>query len=138
MTFEDIAGNVISFRSETRKGRREPMVKAVPDWVISDIDKIREPKRNHLFPIDKPVIKFSRIYSKLFELAEVPRPKGKSSHLLRSTHATMVDLAGGDATKSLGHAREETTRKSYIDPRHRPDATHALLPILKGGGSSGK
>ena len=138
LRFDDISGNVITLRAETRKGKREPIVKSVPEWVIKDINAIKKPMRERIFPIEKGVAKFSIIYAKLFELAEVPRPKGKSSHLLRSTHATMVNQAGGDATASLGHAREETTRKSYIDPRHNPDTTHLLLPVLKGGGSNGK
>ena len=132
LRFEDVVGDVITLRAETRKRRREPIVKWVPDWVIADIDAIKAPKRDQIFPIENAVTKFATIYAKLFDLAGVPRPRGKSSHLLRSTHATIVDLAGGDATASLGHTREETTRKSYLDPRHNPDATCDLLPDLGG------
>lgn len=132
LTFADVTGNVITFRAETRKGRRKPMVKAVPTWVVDDIKAISKPKRDRLFPVDNGVVVFADIFDRLFTLADVPRPKGKSSHLLRSTHATMVDQAGGDATASLGHTKEETTRRSYLDPRHSPDASCELLPKLGG------
>ena len=134
LRFDDIQGRVISFRAETRKFGKEPLVKSVPAWVIEDIERIQKPKRDELFPLGKgAVVKFAHLYGRLFELADVPRPKGKSSHLLRSTHATFVWLAGGDATTSLGHASEDTTRKSYLDPRFKPDSSYEFLPDLGKG-----
>ena len=134
LRFDDISGRVLTFRAETRKFGKNPMVKSVPEWVINDIQMICKPKRSDVFPVENGVEKFAYLFDRLFRLAEVPRPKGKSSHLLRSTYATMIWVAGGNATDSLGHASEETTRKAYLDPRFKPDQSHEFLPDLGRGG----
>ena len=132
LEFSDVIGDVITFRAETRKGQTKPIVKAVTASVLANIDKIRSPKRTRIFPIKKSNhTKIQLLYKRLFERAGVPRPKGKSSHLLRSTHATLLELAGGDATKSLGHASRETTIKSYLDPRHDADRSCDILPEIE-------
>lgn len=132
LRFEDIFQDVITFRAETRKGGKKPIVKQIPGWVAKDIDRIRNPKRDRIFPIEPTNrTKIHLLYQRLFERAGVPRPKWKSSHLLRSTHATLLELNGGDATKSLGHSSRETTIKSYLDPRHKPDDSFRQLPDLE-------
>ena len=131
LEFSDIRDNVIAFRADSRKGGRKALVKSVPDWVIEDIDRIRKPKRARIFPIkESNKTKIHSLYAQLFEIAGVDRPKGKSSHLLRSTHATMLWLAGGDPTTSLGHASREVTRRHYLDPRFKPDDSCEHLPSL--------
>ena len=132
LDFSDVRDDVITFRAETRKGGRRAIVKAVPAFVIDHIMAISKPKRDRIFPIKKTnQTKIQLLYKRLFERAGVPRPKGKSSHLLRSTHATLLELAGGDATKSLGHASRETTIKSYLDPRHDADRSCDMLPEIE-------
>ena len=131
LTFADVQGDVITFRSETRKGGCTSLVKRVPPWVLADIDRIRSPQRERIFPISETnKTKIQTLYARLFKCAGVERPKGKSSHLLRSTHATMLWLAGGDPTASLGHSSREVTRKHYLDPRFKPDDSGDFLPSL--------
>jgi integrase len=131
LRFADVVGDVVTFHAETRKGGRRAMIKQVPAWVIDDIERIKSPKRERIFPIEPTnKTKVFSLYDRLFKRAGVPRPKGKSSHLLRSSHATMVDLAGGDATASLGHANSEVTRRHYLDPRFKPDTSCEHLPPL--------
>lgn len=131
LRFDDIRDNVITFHADTRKGGRKSLVKSVPGWVIDDIEVIRRPIRDRIFPIsDSNKTKISLLYDRLFKCAGVPRPKGKSSHLLRSTHATMLWLAGGDPTTSLGHASRKVTVKHYLDPRFKPDSSCEHLPPL--------
>ena len=131
LRFGDINGNVIAFQADTRKGGRRALIKQVPEWVLADITKIKEPRRDQIFPIrETNRTKIQLLYKRLFERAGVERPKGKSSHLLRSTHATMVWLAGGNATKSLGHSSREVTRRHYLDPRFKPDTSCEHLPSL--------
>ena len=131
LRFGDINGNVIAFQADTRKGGRRALIKQVPEWVLADIAKIKEPIRDRIFPIsDSNKTKISLLYDRLFKCAGVDRPKGKSSHLLRSTHATMLWLAGGDPTTSLGHASREVTRRHYLDPRFKPDDSCEHLPSL--------
>ncbi len=132
LEFSDIRGNVITFRAETRKGGRLPIVKSVPPFVLEAIDRIREPVRERLFPIRRSNdTKVLILYDGLFKKAGVARPKGKNSHLFRSTHATMIELAGGDATKSLGHSNRGVTIKSYLDPRFAADKSWEFLPELE-------
>jgi len=132
LRFDDISGDVITFRAETRKGGRKPIVKAVTEEVLKNIHAISLPKRELIFPLKATnKTKIQTLYSRLFKAAKVARPKGKSSHLMRSTHATLLELAGGDATKSLGHANRETTIKSYLDPRHDADRSCDMLPEIE-------
>lgn len=132
LEFSDIREGVITFRAETRKGGRKPIVKAVPDFVIEDIKRIKTPPRIRVFPIKKTnATKIQILYSRLFERAGVPRPKGKNSHLFRSTHATLLELAGGDATRSLGHSSRSVTEASYLDPRFNADRSCDFLPSLE-------
>ena len=131
LRFSDITGNIITFHAETRKGGRRAMIKEVPDWVLADVDRIRSPKRDRIFPIENSNrTKIQLLYKRLFERAGVERPKGRNSHLLRSTHATLIYLAGGDATASLGHSSREVTRRHYLDPRFKPDDSCEHLPPL--------
>lgn len=131
LRFSDVTGNVIAFQAETRKGGRRAMVKQVPDWVLVDIERIKTPTRDRIFPIEKSNrTKIQTLYDRLFKRAGVERPKGKNSHLLRSTHATLIWLAGGNATKSLGHSSREVTKRHYLDPRFKPDDSCKHLPPL--------
>lgn len=131
LRFDDIQGDVITFRAQVRKGGKKPIVKAVPVAVLNAIDAIRKPDRERIFELaESNKTKIQLLYKRLFQRAGVPRPKGKSSHLLRSTHATLLELAGGDATRSLGHANRATTIKSYLDPRHQADRSCDKLPDL--------
>ena len=126
----DIGQNVVTFRAETRKGGRKSIVKQIPDWVHDDLDRIKEPVREFVFPDCSNTTKLNLLYSRLFDRAGVKRPKGKSSHLLRSTHATMLWMAGGNPTESLGHSSERVTKNHYIDTRQCPDRSHEILPDL--------
>ena len=126
----DINGNVIVFRAETRKGGRKAMVKSVPDWLLDELKPLYVDDGPLLFPGCHGTTKLHLLYDRLFDRAGVRRPKHKLSHLLRSTHATYVAQSGGDATQSLGHASDVTTRKSYIDPRLNAVEYWRLLPDL--------
>ena len=137
LRFDDIQNGVVTFRAETRKFGKEPIVKRLPAWMLDDIKALRSPKRSLVFTSECSVERFAYQFKKLFNLAGVPRPKGKSSHLLRSTHATMLWLAGHDATASLGHSSEATTMKAYLDRRFKPDESFSFLPDL-GGDTNGK
>ena len=131
LKFSDIKENVITFRSETRKGGRKSRVKEIPWHVVDLINAIDKPRRKKIFPIEPSnKTKIQLLYSKLFERAGIERPKGKSTHLLRSSHATHLDIAGGDATKSLGQANRKTTEASYLDPRLKADKSCYLLPEI--------
>lgn len=130
LKWTDVTGDTITFRAETRKGRRKAMIKAVPAWLLQELEPLKASKSELLFPGCYGTTKLHTLYARLFKRAGVARPKGKSSHLLRSTHATFVNSAGGDATQSLGHASDVTTRKSYLDPRYDMAEFWKMLPDL--------
>jgi len=133
LRFDDIDfdSRVITFRAEIRKGGRLPLVKAVPEYVLRDIEQIRSSTRETVFPKSMhDSTKIWLLYRRLFDRAGVPRPRWKSSHLLRSTHATMVWMAGGNASESLGHSTESMTRNHYLDFRKKPNRAHLNLPDL--------
>lgn len=131
LRFDDIDGQVVTFRATTRKGRKLPIVKQVPQWVIDDIAAISRPHRELVFPIaETNATKVQALYDRLYKRAGIQRPKGKSSHLLRSTHATHVWLAGGNASESLGHSSPSITQRHYLDTRFKPDMSHLNLPDL--------
>jgi len=130
LEWTDIEGTTICFRAETRKGKKRANVKTVPQWVIDTLEPLKVVDSALLFPDTHGKTKLHLLYDRLYDRAKVRRPKGKSSHLLRSTHATFVDLAGGDATKSLRHASDATTRKHYLDPRKSDEDFWRLLPEI--------
>lgn len=131
LRWSDIDGQTIVFRVETRKCGRKSLVKSVPSWVSDSLEPLKVSGSSDLFPGCHGTTKLHLLYDRLFKRAGVSRPKYKSSHLLRSTHATFLHAAGGDATASLGHASSKTTRKSYLDPRHNPDDNWKLLPKIE-------
>ena len=131
LRWSDINGTVIVFRAETRKGRRKAMIKSVPEWLLGELEPLKVAKSDHLFPGCHGTTKLHTLFDRLFRRAGVPRPRGKSSHLLRSSHATYLPAAGGDATSSLGHSSDSTTRKSYFDSRHNLKEYWRLLPEIR-------
>lgn len=128
LEWRDISGNTITFRAEIRKCGRRSLVRTVPQTAIRTLDGLKK-KDRRIFP-ELTQNKIAIIYGRLFDLAQVDRPKFKTSHLLRSTHATLVNLAGGDASASLGHCSPATTQKSYLDPRFGTSEFTGFLPDL--------
>ena len=55
--------------------------------------------------------------NKLLAVAGISVDRRHKFHCLRRSHASWLYRAGGDATQSLGHATEATTRKYYLDCR---------------------
>ena len=128
----DVTGDVLTFRANTRKGGRRAISRKVPKWVMKLILELDVGTSPFLFPglSGTNKTKINKLYKRLFKRAGVSRPKGKMSHLLRSTHATMVHKAGGNATESLGHASASTTWDSYLDPRKIDNDFAKFLPDL--------
>lgn len=130
LQWTDIANRFITFRGETRKCGTRSIIKSVPQYVIDSLEAIRT-NDLFVFPRMKGTGKMLLLFDRLFKRAGVPRPKWKSSHLLRSTHATFLNLAGQDATESLGHANSSTTKKSYLDPRMKDAHYWTFLPSIE-------
>jgi len=125
LRWSDIDGDMVTFRAETRKGGRKSNVRRLSDGCLRELARLpRCGERVFPWPVGGTLVQTRT--ARLFRAAGIVRPKGRSTHLLRSTHATLIRQLGGNATDALGHASESTTRKHYLDPRFR--AEFPLLP----------
>lgn len=123
----DVRSRSVTFRK--RKGRGGALVKTLPRmtcWAVKKWLKVA--------PEQKPfsVVAISTLYYHLEQVmiaAEIPVNRRNKFHALRRSHASYLKLAGGDATQSLGHDSERTTRTHYYDPRivHRRSAASYLF-----------
>lgn len=127
--WSDIASNVITFRAEIRKGGKRSLVRSIPADALDQVERLRG-KRVQIFP-GLSENKAAILYYRLFEQAKIDRPQHKTSHLLRSSHATYVHQSGGNATDSLGHSSNDVTRRCYLDPRFAAVGFSDLLPDLE-------
>ena len=128
----DFTNRSVTFRAEVRKCGTRGIVRTVPAFALRSVEALRPwNSSDEIFPGMYGTTKIHLLYNRLFKRAGVSRPKGKSSHLLRSTHATYLNLAGGNATESLGHSSPDVTRKSYLDPRFDQKNYWEMLPDLE-------
>ena len=102
LQWSDIEGRVITFRAETRKGGRRAKVAEVPDIAIDYLGRLHRDSK-FVFPGCPETIKLNTLYTRAFErsgIAYTPGTytPGKTSHLLRSTKATVVDSRGSTIT----------------------------------------
>lgn len=68
-------------------------------------------------------------YNRILRDAGIPVNRKTKTHSLRVSHATWRTVAGGDATRQLGHSDPATTAKHYIDARMLPpDQTRLFIP----------
>lgn len=125
--WSDVSGSVIVFPAANRKGSRRPNVCQLPDFVLESLEQFRAPARDLIFPFPYTDTYVYRIYHQILERAELPTGRETKFHAIRRTHATMLKLAGGDPTASLGHANPATTA-AYIDLRQIPSRVAELLP----------
>ena len=127
LEWSDISENVVTFRAETRKGGRKSILKQLPGKALENLELLHRDS-SRIFPGCHGTTKLFTLYSRAFKRSELEVPKGKTSHLLRASHATYVQIAGGDAAKSLGHSSRATTDRHYIDASFDPDDNWKLLP----------
>jgi integrase len=117
LEWSDIACDQVVFRAENRKGGRKTMVKKLPRYALRDLDRVPKLDQKKIFNWrENSTLPFTRL-RRIFRAAKVDVPKGKLSHLFRSTHATQLKLAGGDPAEALGHSSSAITKRHYIDPR---------------------
>jgi integrase len=105
--------------AEIRKGRRKPMV--YPLWadlteMLREILPPKVARREQVWPFPYHLVTFYNRYTRLLERAGLPTDRRSKPHAMRVSHASWLEISGGNPTKALGHSSPETTRKSYIDP----------------------
>jgi integrase len=105
------------FRSETRKGGREDNPVRLPPQAIAAVERIREPVRELVFPLDDMTQSdLYYLYGKILKEAGLPFDGKSKFHRIRKTAASHFEAKGGNATALLRHANRKTTL-SYLDPR---------------------
>lgn len=96
---------------------------------LDALDKIREPKRDLIFPWDSGCF-WSR-YRELVEDAGLPYIKYKSGpHRIRRTVANIVRNEGGDPSEMLNHTNSAVTRKFYLAALSRENHPNQKLPKI--------
>lgn len=86
-----------------------------------------QPKREQMWPIDFCHESYYTRYNRILRDAGLPVDRRHKTHSLRCSHATHMEVAGGNPTKDLGHADPATTRRYYIDSRMMPDDNPRLF-----------
>lgn len=75
------------------------------------------------------VSRYYQLWKMLLERAGLPSTRDTKTHCLRRTFATMLEVAGGNATAALGHANRATTLRHYLDPSALARPVAELLPF---------
>ena len=121
----DLERRTILFRAETRKGRRNDLLRPIGRQTRRDLEKLRDVvgHQKWLFNHGSPTTLWTA-YKQLLVDAHLPHDRNCKYHRLRRTHATEVHVAGGDATAALGHGNPRVTWSSYIDKSR----VRSLLP----------
>jgi integrase len=112
----DLRSRTVRYRAETRKGRAADMVGSLSRDTARRIARLKELGHSRPFLLGSPSTLWGA-YGKLLRDAGLPSDRRSKFHRLRRTHATWLHARGGDATASLGHASDATTRAHYIDVR---------------------
>lgn len=88
-----------------------------------------EPNREHVWPFPYCPGSYYTRYDRILRDAGLPVSRRTKTHCLRCSHATWRQVAGGDASRQLGHSDPATTAKFYIDRRQLPpDDTKLFVP----------
>lgn len=76
-----------------------------------------KPQREQMWPHDFCHESYYTRYNRILRDAGIPVNRRTKTHALRCSHATYLELRGGDPTRQLGHSDSATTRRYYLDPK---------------------
>lgn len=126
----NLAARTLVVPATCRKGRTKPAVyRDLPDVVVEALRAIESPRRPKLFAWPLCESRFYAAYTRLLQLAGLPSGRRHKPQKLRRTFATLLEAAGGDATKALMHSDRRVTERSYLDPTQATGpAPASLLP----------
>lgn len=104
-----------------RKGRRKSAVYRLWPDLVEMLRAMTPPStkpREFVFEWDQYFDRgtFYNRYAALLRRAGLPDDRYRKPHAMRVSHASWLQVMGGDPTRALGHDDPATTRKSYIDP----------------------
>lgn len=115
LRWDDVRGNLVTFRAETRKMQTRDIVRGISPVVIEALEKIRR-EGDLVFPWDRCKANLWRHMGLILKRAKLPCDRKSKFHRLRKTCASYAAAAGLDPQRLLDHASPVTTR-AYLDPR---------------------
>ncbi len=122
---------ILVFRAETQKQKADQILR-VSLQTVHALEAIRQPHRDLIFPWSKCQRLKSMKIKRIFKAGGLPHGRRDLLQRIRRTCATLMDRAGGDACRQLGHSSDAVTRASYLDPSHQPQAVDVLpRPIVQ-------
>jgi integrase len=123
--------------AECRKGQRRDEAYGLRPDTLSWLAKIRQPQGQILGWGDRHISLYHLRWNELLTRAGLPNGRYNQAQKLRRTFATLLTVAGGDATAALGHASRATTLRSYLDPSVCRTRHADLIPFHPLRGISG-
>jgi integrase len=113
MRWSDIAGNVVTFRSETRKGGSVETAHVLPPVVLDALADLQ----SYGEPTPFGWVERTAVYAHWAALRQIADlPEWVRPHTLRKTAATHCATLE-QASRLLGHSSPTTTKRNYRDPR---------------------
>lgn len=115
----DLERRVCTIPPDVRKGRRKWGVYELWSETIPLLRAVVavNPLRDLVWPWDRHEVSYYTSYNRILRDAGIPVNRKTKTHGLRCSHATWLEVAGGNPTKQLGHGDRATTDRHYIDPR---------------------
>ena len=115
LRWDDVRGNLVTFRAESRKRRTRDIVRGISPAVVEALEKIRR-DRELVFKWDRCKANLWRHMGLILKRAKLPADRQSKFHRLRKTCASYAAAAGIDPQRLLDHSNPATTR-AYLDPR---------------------
>ncbi len=114
----DFDSGTIHVEAEVRKGKRKEMLYYLWPDVIELLSHIpRDEEREEILPWTLCESSFYVQLANIMRRAGLPHERRMKMQCIRVSHATWLEVGGGNATERLGHEFRATTRKCYLDTR---------------------
>lgn len=114
----DLERGQVSIPPATRKGGRKWGL--YPLWeetipLLREVIAAGPPNRELVWPWLLTEGAYYTSYGRILKDAGIPVNRKTKTHGLRCSHATYLQIAGGDPTAQLGHGDAATTQRHYLD-----------------------
>lgn len=127
LRWNDVRGNFVTFRAESRKGKRRDIVRDIGEEARLALESIRG-DRDLVFPWPYSHTYLWNRFSIILRRAKLPAGRRDKFHRIRRTTASYYEAAGHSAQRLLDHSSPATTRK-YLDPRIvSPASAPSVMP----------
>lgn len=115
LRWQDVRGDFVTFRAESRKGQRRDIIRDIGEETRLALEEIRG-DRELVFPWPYSETYLWTRLSIILRRAKLPAGRRDKFHRIRRTTASYYEAAGHSAQRLLDHSSPATTRR-YLDPR---------------------